>query len=59
MIICVLSLSELETILAQKAGWHFNGEPQATGLRWFSNAALDSLELLLFTGWKTSFEKWL
>ena len=54
-----MSLSELGTILPQKAGWCLNGEPQTTWLGYVSNAALLSLKLLLFADWNISSEKWL
>ena len=48
--IYVLSLSKLETVLAQTVGEYLNGEPQISWLCCISNAAPLSLKLLLSAG---------
>ena len=54
----MISLSKLETVLAQTVGSYLNGEPQTPSLSYISNAKLLSFRLLLSAVQNTS-KKWL
>ena len=55
----MISLSKLETVLAQTVGSYLNGEPQTPSLSYISNAKLLSFRLLLSAVKNTSSKKWL
>ena len=59
MIVYILSLSKLETLLAQTLGGRLNGELHAPLLSSISNAARVSLKLLLSGGQNISTNEWL